>query len=290
MITNRIVLVLGAGASFPYKFPLGVELVRRIREKLPRDFIQFEFAESQAEQFLQALKDADPLSVDAFLEHRPTFVPIGKTAIAAELISCESPTGLTGDWYQYLLEKMISPLDKFADNRLSVITFNYDRSFEQYLFRTLSARYGKTSREIAFLLEKIPILHPHGQLGYLPWQEKGAEATRPYENVVNDESVKIAAEGIKIVSDAELERSKDFQTARDWMQKAEAVFVLGFAYHRENMKRLLPPLDKTFGSCFGLRQAEQARLTGYHFRGLRLFEYDASEFLRKVEQFQDVCT
>ena len=32
MITNKTVLVLGAGASVPFKFPTGAELVQRMRE------------------------------------------------------------------------------------------------------------------------------------------------------------------------------------------------------------------------------------------------------------------
>ena len=33
-----------------------------------------------------------------------------------------------GDWYEYLSGKLNSSFEEFGENKLSIITFNYDRS------------------------------------------------------------------------------------------------------------------------------------------------------------------
>ena len=39
---------------------------------------------------------------------------------------------------------MNTPFEDFEKNLVSVITFNYDRSLEQFLFISLKSRYGKS--------------------------------------------------------------------------------------------------------------------------------------------------
>jgi hypothetical protein len=94
MITTPTVLILGAGASYPYGFPTAKELEELICE-------QFKSQETRAslvlsnesnysgQQFFE-FKEAflrSPLSIDAFLQRRPDFLDVGKLAIAYCLIS-----------------------------------------------------------------------------------------------------------------------------------------------------------------------------------------------------------
>ena len=66
-------------------------------------------------------------SVDAFLEHCPEFLDMGKAAIAFELSKNERRQRLyEPSWYQYLFNRMCRRFEDFAANRLTIVTFNYD--------------------------------------------------------------------------------------------------------------------------------------------------------------------
>ena len=101
MITKQTVLILGAGASHAFDFPVGGELVQRLHSGLQNGAEAFRCLNEQLshpvesiQQFDLALKQSSPLSVDSFLEHREDLRTIGKQAIAACLIPFENPNAL----------------------------------------------------------------------------------------------------------------------------------------------------------------------------------------------------
>ncbi|HEY6222343.1 MAG TPA: hypothetical protein VIW26_01050, partial [Gemmatimonadales bacterium] len=90
MIKQRIVLILGAGASIPYGFPSGealrANIIKDLSKSTAQPFQLLEAAGFEAKHitnFRSALQQSGQRSVDAFLEHRSEFVGIGKVAIAA---------------------------------------------------------------------------------------------------------------------------------------------------------------------------------------------------------------
>jgi hypothetical protein len=105
LFTTDTVLILGAGASIPYGFPSGADLVIRICARGAGAYRAFGIEEQQAAEFIQALRASEQPSVDAFLEHRPNFMHVGMVAIAATLVECEQEANLRkpGEWYGYLL-------------------------------------------------------------------------------------------------------------------------------------------------------------------------------------------
>ena len=90
MIKQSTVFVLGAGASQPYGFPLGAALVDQVgaeiidsREGLLQRLADgMAFSPGECLEFAQALRDARPYLIDAFLEMRSDYRDIGKAAIA----------------------------------------------------------------------------------------------------------------------------------------------------------------------------------------------------------------
>jgi hypothetical protein len=269
MISTETVFILGAGASIPYGFPSGLDLVSKICEPSgDRRYIQFGIDQATAESFITALRQSDQQSVDAFLEHRGNFMLAGKTAIAVQLIQCENHNALFGqtrDWYTNLFARLDGRFEEFAHNRVSFITFNYDRSLEHYLFTALCNKYGKPSEEVANVLRKIPIVHVHGQLGRLPWQEAGAEGVRGYSVDLLPTNVEIARKGIKVISE-DMDDSPEFRRARELMEPAKQIFFLGFGYHDVNMRRLKVPLkDKAvLGTCYKMTETEKTVLMIRH--------------------------
>lgn len=284
MITKKTVFILGAGASAPYGFPSGEGLLREVARQLTQMegttaqvLAELGHSRWQREDFQQAIIHAQPPSIDLFLERRQDFMRIGKDMIAAGLIPHEHPDRLfsfdrpepvtpasaSWPWYRYLFHRLGDNPDEFRQNFLSIITFNYDRSLEFYLFTAIKHRWQLKDEEITELLtNEVPILHVYGQLGKLP--ELGAEG-RPYEPKVSVDSVTKAAAEIHILHEAE-ENSPALQRARKELGEAALVCFLGFGYHKINLERL--QVKKLFGtqrtvlgSAFNLLQGERSPIS-----------------------------
>ena len=289
MINTPTVLVLGAGASYPYGFPTGGGLKDKITQHVlkngPRPRLLLpEFHGRPTEEFRTALLRSGRSSVDMFLEGRPDLMDIGKAAIANALLPCETTSGLfdvwarirhgdiskekhsevraaqvPGNWYEFLFNKMTEsvPYESIQENKLSIVTFNYDRSIEHYLLTALKNTYNKTSEEIGSLLSHFEIIHVHGSLGKLPWQagqKDGEVVNYGGETVEND--VRLAAKSIKILHEGKTD-SKEFTRARTLIKMAKRTHFLGFGFHSTNLQRLgLSELSHGQftggGTCMGL--------------------------------------
>src|SRR5260221_3687649 len=169
MITTPTVFVLGAGASVDFDFPVGKALLNQVVASLRSSSTIREhvlaagFSPKDVEDFANALRFSAEVSIDAFLEKRPAFMNIGKAAMAAALINCENTEHIFSErgglnWLQYLIGKMQGPsFEAFAENRVTFVTFNYDRVLEHYLCTALENAWGKTQDEVGALLRKMPI-------------------------------------------------------------------------------------------------------------------------------------
>jgi len=308
MIQTPTVLVLGAGASMPYGFPSGRDLKNKIVKSpshvylLPRaakNPLEAQKWNQKCDLLRQDLRLSAQASVDAFLEHRPDHLELGKRLMAHMLISVENPNGLypdDPDWYQYLWQRMGTSPDKFHENKLSVITFNYDRSLEHFLFTALVNSYRLSKEDAAEQLKHIPIIHVYGQLGLLEWQANKDEEANviPYGGKPTAEVALPAARGIQILPEGKKE-SAEFHKAHELLIQAESVYFLGFGYNPTNMERLKLPLHGTehysdsrllAGSCYHLTKAEKSVFQN-RYSGLQLRDenHKACEFLRNETRF-----
>jgi hypothetical protein len=178
-------------------------------------------------------------------------------------------------------------------NGLSVVTFNYDRSFEHYLFTTIKSRYGVDDKDCAAILnEQIKIVHVYGSLGKLPWQ-KGAtpENTVTYDHATADTQarvaqIKIASDNIKIHHEGDAQ-TQELQQAAQLIEDAEQLVFLGFSYHPDNLSRLgiteprsLP--IRTLGTSRGLDRDTSSRFLQFckEQKGV-LFNVDVYTLLRE---------
>ncbi len=248
MITTPTVLILGAGASNPYRFPLGRPLLTKICDELgptsrpdQRGVIEeLDFSKADIATFRDELRHSDFGSVDEFLEHNPYFLPIGKSAIAASLIPLENhdhlfpPHAPEGHhWYKQLLESL-DPAGDLSQNKLSILTFNYDRSLEEYLYSALRARRHCSAEEAADACQQVPIIHLYGHLGpYANFTGAG----RSYSPDLTAEAVRLARDSMKIVHESE-DDTPEFSQAADLLDRAQRIQFLGFGYHPTNVRRL----------------------------------------------------
>jgi hypothetical protein len=300
-ISRKVVLILGAGASAPYGFSLGFDLKKKIQDPRTWPSTVFNAVKSlgHEEDTLYTLGDQlrqSPLSsIDAFLERRAEFTEVGKAAIAAILLREERNSTVAdspkGDWYSYLLRLMLTPrLIDFRRNQLSVITFNYERSFEQRVIQSIMTTYG-TGRAEAQRAQSdhLKIVHLHGSLGRLHGDE-----SVPYGASLNRHNVERAVNNLKVLHEENTGATPEFMLAHDMIREARSVFVLGFGFHPKNVERLQLATSKGpettyFFSLHGFTPSEviaqvKPLLTGTG--GHRINEdYDCLEFLRNHAHF-----
>ena len=162
MTSHKTVLILEAGASRPYLLPTGGELrdlllqrnsnsiVKSLQLSGPdqqfyadwyQGLLRDHIAQEQIEHFRRRFAESEFLSIDRFLAFNPEFDDIGRFMIAAILLSCERTPHLKGDWYQILFNELTTEGPDIPVDLLSVVTFNYDRSLEWYLFRSFRAAF-----------------------------------------------------------------------------------------------------------------------------------------------------
>jgi hypothetical protein len=267
MITTNppTVLVLGAGASQPYGYPLGGEL-RNILCSEDSGFItlveQAGQARSQIMHFMTEFGNSNLASVDVFLERRPALAELGRAMIAAALLRCERQH-LQGDWYSYLWQLLAQDaptVDAFRRNTLRVITFNYDTSFERFLINSMRASYDLRLDEAKQVIEgTVQVIHVHGQIPY----KLDGSVVSPYP--ARQDYVREFASRIITLHQGE-DNSPEFSMARQWLGNAKRVLFLGFSYQADNVRRLRPGDwlrggSVMCGSTFGMVGQEIDRLS-----------------------------
>jgi hypothetical protein len=293
LIAFKTVFVLGAGASKPFGFPLGGELYDLVLTEFNDGSAgrvhltnTTPFASKDIDPFIEALRHSGLFSVDAFLERRPEFMDIGKAAMAVLLVQKENPGALWGgpeNWLQYLYNRMIGgSLEEFAHNNVSFVTFNYDRSVEMFLATALGNAFGKSTEEVATVLNEIPIIHLHGRLGYLPWQN--SSQGRVYGGNIDQRVMDICRKEIKVVHEDITDRDKDFARAKHVLDNAQRVYLLGFGFGARNVERLdlrsLSP-EAFQGTAVGFREQEKNSIVALCGGKVTLYTgYACLEFLR----------
>lgn len=265
MISKPTVLVLGAGASAPYGFPTGEEFAKQVCDgllvrqnaELRGQLLQLGFQADELSCFRRRLRRSGQPSVDAFLEKKENrdFRDIGKAAIACVLAAREDEGALYAaepkeHWYAYLFQQMDRDAERetFHENKLSVVTFNYDRSVEHFLHNSLQNTYGMNDADTARLLQRITILHVYGQLGDHPYLGTGG---RPYGDVVKPGGIKECMSAIRILPEDE-ESSPEFLKAHGSVRTSRATRATSGRRTEAGAACALPQ-SSTHGSMVSMR-------------------------------------
>jgi hypothetical protein len=266
VLIRRTTFVLGAGASVPFGFPTGLQLSKRMVDGLRTGEDVFttlkqccSFSDEEIAKFRTAFFYSGKNSVDAFLEHRTEFMEIGKAAMAAVLIKFEVGDDLfryENNWLRYLYDRMNTDYKDYAKNKLSIITFNYDRTVEAFFDTSLGNTYANLNdSQHINALSVVPVIHLHGRLGNLSYQ---GPHSRSFSPLINDQTMKLATENIKIIHEV----TQDFSRAKKLLMEAQQIFFLGFGYNPKNMERLdvkSIPSGIAKGTALGITNHEWSR-------------------------------
>jgi hypothetical protein len=305
VITKKLCLVLGAGASSPYGFPTGADLLTfannpnddwwPIAEKL------FRVTRESHQEFVRERTSSGAASLDEFVGRQMRYKDYAKALIAFRIGQCESlsairgVTGSQSDWMTFFIRQLVDgvQLKELGKTELSVVTFNFDRCFEETLLLRLSSIFrapGETDPQarvrVASELWRWPIVHVHGSLG--PLIELARDG-RPYEPTLDPQQVLLAAQRLVLLDDAQ-EDSQEFQAARELIRDASLVLFLGFGFHRLNCKRVLPrPWGSNQPTIYGTVQdmsvgrIEKAKQYLLPLRSLHLLDLDNLQLLKSIE-------
>jgi hypothetical protein len=202
-------------------------------------------------------------SVDNFLEvHREDSLiqKCAKAAICKEISEAERRSALYVDpsnvrnrldtsrlrntWYLELahiaLEKANSLQLGIALDRVSIISFNYDRCAEWFLYNALRGLYDLQPGEAAELLKSLSVIHPYGTIGTPSWLGPGNEV----EEFGADMSGRLvhAANRIKTFTE-DVSGLPEITKAKEAVDQADNLIFLGFSFHPQNLD-LLEPLKQ----------------------------------------------
>jgi hypothetical protein len=300
LITQPTVFVIGAGASQPFGLPLGGELRVNILDRYNRDEGRAlvltnttPFGRGQIDHFVNALRFSGLSSVDSFLERRPEFMEIGKAMMGIELLHGEEHEQLwrsSNNWLTYLYGHMIgNSLDEFANNKVAFVTFNYDRCIEHFFFVSLKNSFGRSDEETAQVARKIKVVHLHGRLGHLPWQE-GNTPIEFGDNQIDVRKMNIVTKEIKVVHEDHTAdgRDADFDLAHVMLAHAHRVYLLGFGFGARNVQRIkldvLTP--RVFdGTAYGFTDRELRGCRELCGGRVQLHGYQCLDFMRQFVDF-----
>jgi hypothetical protein len=282
VLSKPTVLILGAGASQPYGFKTGQAQLDWARSLdvsvLPTEIGPF--PRTLVPQLQSALRNTGERSIDAMLRADSPLLPAAKALMARDLLRAERstiPLGPEKDayWYRTLYAALPrSTLEEFRRAPVTIYTFNYDRSLDDFLWRALTQAFPLASGvEIAQALDCIGPFHLHGRLGRLCAESPGGEEIIPYggdlsTGNVTSSDAKAAADQIKLISETTA-LDEFFMRARDAIASADCVVFLGFAFHPDNLGKFqlqncLRASTQVFASAYRLTQQQVAHIGTKH--------------------------
>ncbi len=257
MITEPTVLVLGAGASEPYGFPIGTGLKDVMLKGLSNEvelalYRTAGFNNEAIADFKRILQISPYGTIDAILSFRPSLAKIGKFAIVKALSVCQQHDRVfpPKDWYHLLFNLLELENKLVPAPPLTILTYNYDNSLEYFFETIIDGMYETGHQElIRSKYEEIRIIHLHGRLGPYP---------QGNEDPLTVLSRSVGQSDIRVISDEALDQAEEFKDAFAALTAASKIIFLGFGFAELNLRRLrVNELDgkaKVFGTGYNMNQ------------------------------------
>jgi hypothetical protein len=285
MFEKKTVFVLGAGASKPYGFPTGQELLVNLRTRSRINLRQLTgdtVTEDEAANLGRALRSTMLPSIDMLLEHRPDLRQIGKRVMGIRLLQkekdfleqklSEAEAWAGNDWMAWVYQHMVQDaksVEEFAANPVTFVTFNYDRLIEYRFVASLKHQFNLSGDDCWTQLKRLKFIHLYGSLGPIdPVDETKSVLEFGLGKTKLDGSITATiapqiADSIKIIHDS-VAGSEEFAQASAAIAKADQLVFLGFGFGKDNVQRLniastAPRTASYYCSTYGMLPAEIRR-------------------------------
>lgn len=251
---------------------------------------------TDCQKLIDRLLAVNPPVIDYFLGRNPELQEVGSLMIAMTILQHESfyehvqrtphhrefGEFPKADWVRFLLERIVRdcPTSKsLLNNDVTFVTFNYDISLERRLFRGLSAMSLFKEADIREFMSEGRFLHVYGQIAedacspveILPRSESigdntfeqfcgGSHRTAEHWQIALDRAHS-AAGNLRTIDPANKGQAEAVLTrAREAIDHAAVIYILGFAFDPNNCARL--GLDKYLKED-NLRQPKVVCYTNY---------------------------
>lgn len=261
MIDKQTLFILGAGASRAYGYPTGNQLRKIIIEDFADYYQKYVLDHEKSDDVDFEIEDIKNFSVkfdksrsemiDYFIAKNRTGSSkhLGKLAITLSIIDAEIESAKKScishdedDWFPYLFQKMTSNIlsydrvTEIVNNKVSFITFNYDRSVEHFFSEAIKYNYETDEATVVKLINQLKIIHVFGRLPLLTVECNDSKKIRSAYGTTPKKSYIVKAHNsIKTLHERQ---ELDKQFIADEIKKADRIFILGFGFADENLSLL----------------------------------------------------
>lgn len=270
MNKTKTVFILGAGSNCKFGFPLGIEMLKNavldikdtnsvLYQMLLKLSTELTLTESFVE-FGDKLYKSPFDSIDEFVFQSPDYEQIAKIVISYYIIECENKSDLFGymeHWYKFFWDQIYTrDFKDFPKKDIGIISFNYDRSFEEYFYSSIYNTYGSKNnindnniKKLIF--DKIPIHHVYGKINNLPFENNDSnyeygqkhiiipvedEVQQRVNNLLNP--VKESIKNIEFILENRQTKNSRLDKIINLIRESSKIVFLGFAFNEDNMKIL----------------------------------------------------
>ena len=314
-------IILGAGASVDFGFPSGVDLLKEIyglwikpegrylhlylhilNRIRPKDTIAQDIAKDRIQSLASRLFYSGAESIDDFLSQctDKAEVYFGKVTILNLILEKESASDNANQpkalfrWDENWLRKFFGSefrrdsIDllkkKFEQVQVGIITFNYDRNVEHFLYHALKFYYDLPSRDVVALMQNIKIEHVYGEIAPLGWHEGDPNKMLRYGDNFSafpynkeDKILNCAISNIRVINE---DREKDLesrQKSQALITEADRVHILGFGFlgsnldvlgfneYKKNLGGRSVPRSKFYYTSHGLSEGLREHIVSNYF-------------------------
>lgn len=288
------IFILGAGASTPYGYPtasgLRNDIINHhgevIRETLELMHRRRDIIDDTLERIKPIIEEFDlshTNSIDLFLtRHKESVnIKLGKQLIWLFMILYERKSKLSSqikeseeDWYYEFFNELTGDLTSKQDlvnlpeDKICFITFNYDRSLENYLFLSFKNSFALTAEESKKIMnEHFTYHHLYGKVLNLEWESENLAFS--YKN---DMSLHFLDEAHRFITLIYNERQTE-SSVQDLIKNSDTVVFLGFGFAKANidflnLREILTPDHTIYATGVGLHDSRIIKIKSFLQRGM----------------------
>jgi hypothetical protein len=184
---------------------------------------------------------------------------------------------------------LVKTYEEIDFSKISVITFNYDRSLEYFFYDRLENgfNYEIVGGSAAKVMETLNIEHVYGKVCPLPWQDKEANTIEYGVFNVDKTDLSLFSGNIKLIGQR---TEKNMETIHNLIKDAQNIFFLGFCYDETNLRvlgipRLLSLGQRIYGTAIGYLDEEIEEIEKHFYQKNRNFPgvYKHDLFIKNMD-------